>query len=142
MIGGMNQMYKRRYQAVQWLNRLVGKMVLGAQSGMAKGMQEGMREVIEELMKGMLDPAKLAELARAMGIDMSELTGIMGKRPGFDPYMVLGLDKSASDEEIKKRYNELVHQLHPDKSGTPGTNFLFQMVVAAYEMIKRERGWQ
>jgi DnaJ-class molecular chaperone len=93
-------------------------------------------------MKGTLDPAKLAELARAMGTDMSELTGIMGKRPGFDPYMVLGLDKSASDEEIRKRYHELLRKLHPDTAGVPGTEFLFQTVMAAFRLIAKERGWQ
>ena len=43
---------------------------------------------------------------------------------------------------MKKRYRELLRKLHPDTSGTPGTSFLLQMVMAAYEMIKRERGWQ
>ena len=43
---------------------------------------------------------------------------------------------------MKKRYRELLRKLHPDTSGTPGTGFLLQMVMAAYEMIKRERGWQ
>jgi DnaJ like chaperone protein len=52
------------------------------------------------------------------------------------------LDKSASDEEVKDAYRELVNKYHPDKSGTPKTKFAFQMVIAAYELIKRERGWQ
>jgi DnaJ-domain-containing protein 1 len=84
---------------------------------------------------------RLMQLLRSTGLDMSQLPGMMGTRPGFDPYMVLGLDRSASDEEVKKRYHELLKKLHPDKSGTPGTSFLFQMVVAAYELIKKERGW-
>jgi hypothetical protein len=33
----------------------------------------------------------------------------------FDPYQVLGLDQSASDEEVKKRYRELLFKLHPDR---------------------------
>jgi len=55
--------------------------------------------------------------------------------------MVLGLDKSATDEDIKKRYHELLKKLHPDTAGVEGTSFLLQMVMAAYEIIKRERGW-
>jgi len=113
-------------------------MLAGAQ----KGMTQGMREVLDELMKGAFDPAKLAEMMKKMGIDMSQLSGMMGQVPGFDPYQVLGLDKSASDDEVKHRYRELVNKLHPDKSGTQGTNFLFQMVMGAFELIKRERGWQ
>ena len=67
---------------------------------------------------------------------------VCGQQPGLDPYRVIGLDKSASDEEVKKRYRELLRKLQPDTSGTPGTSFLLQMVMAAFEIIKRERGWQ
>jgi hypothetical protein len=89
-----------------------------------------------------LNPAKLMDLMRQMGMDLSQLPGMAGQQPVFDPYQILGLDKSASDDEVKKRYRELVNKLHPDKSGTPGTGFLLQMVLAAYEIIKRERGLQ
>jgi DnaJ-domain-containing protein 1 len=110
-------------------------------AGMQKGMEEGMREVLDELAKGTLDPAKLAEMMKRMGIDMSHLSGMMGQVPGFDPYKILGLDKSASDEEVKTRYHQLLRKLHPDTAGVSGTEFLLQMVIGAYEMIKRERGW-
>jgi hypothetical protein len=89
-----------------------------------------------------LDPAKLMDLMRQMGVDFSQLPGMAGQQPVFDPYQILGLDKSASDDEVKKRYRKLINKLHPDKSGTPGTSFLLQMVLAAYEMIKRQRGLQ
>jgi hypothetical protein len=122
--------------------KLVAKILMKMQKGMAQGMQEGMQEALDELMKGILDPAKLMEMMKGMGIDPSQLSGMMGKAPGFDPYRVLGVDRSASDEEVKKRYRELLHKLHPDTSGTPGTEFLMQMLISAYELIKRERGWQ
>ena len=127
---------------MDWITRLTRKMMASAQKGMAQGMQEGMREVLDQMVKGTLDPAKIAAFAKAMGIDMSQLPGMVGQRPGFDAYQILGLDRSASDEAVKKRYNELLHVLHPDKSGTPGTSLFLQMVMAAFEMIKRERGWQ
>jgi len=79
-------------------------------------------------------------LAKALGIDFAQLPGMVGEQPGLDPYTVLGLQKSASDEDIKHRYRDLVRRLHPDTAGAPGTEFLFQTVQAAYEMIKLERG--
>jgi DnaJ-class molecular chaperone len=64
------------------------------------------------------------------------------KQTTADPYRVLGLDKVADDDLIKKRYREMLHLLHPDTAVTPGTEFLFQLVVAAFRQIGRERGWQ
>jgi len=123
-----------------WM-RIWQKMLEGIQKGMQEGIQESLRELQDQLARGFLDPAKLAEMMKRMGIDMSQLSGIMGQTPGLDPYKVLGLDKSASDEQIKKRYHDLLHKLHPDTSGVEGTEFLTQIVVGAYEMIRRERGW-
>jgi len=55
-------------------------------------------------------------------------------------YKILGLDKSASDEQVKKRYRDLAKKLHPDVSGEE-TSALFQIVQMAYEQIAKERGW-
>ena len=105
-------------------------------------VQQEIQGWINDLMRDMLDPSKIMAFAGAMGIEMSQLCGMMGKQPGFDPYPILGLDRSARDEEVKKRYRELLRKLHPDTAGMEGTAFLLQMVLAAYEMIRRERGWQ
>ena len=59
-----------------------------------------------------------------------------------DPYRILGLQKSDPDDQVKKRYRELAVKLHPDTAGVKGTEFLFQLVLAAYQQISRERGWQ
>jgi len=91
--------------------------------------------------KSMLNPM-LQGMLKNMGIDMSRLQGMVSGQSAADPYSILGLDRSASNEEVKKRYLELVHVLHPDKSGTPATATFFKMVQAAYELIRRERGWQ
>ncbi len=37
---------------------------------------------------------------------------------------------------------ELARHLHPDTAGVSGTACLFQIVLAAYEMIRKHRGWQ
>lgn len=105
--------------------------------------QEEMQGLVDALLKDSLDPRKLMHFIRSMGIDMSQLLpGMVGQQPGFDPYRILGLEKSASDEEVKKRYRTLVHRLHPDTAGFEGTSFLLQMVLTAYNIIEKERGWQ
>jgi len=115
---------------------------------MAEAMQEELGRMSEQLVQGVLTPDMLASVMSMMqgamgtiGFDISKLSGMMGQQPGVDPYRILGLERSASEDEVKKRYRELVRVLHPDKSGTPGTALFFQMVTAAYEQIKREKGW-
>jgi len=116
--------------------------VVRMQQRMLKAVMEEMQGWVNDLRRGMLDPSKIEGFMRSMGFDPSKLSGMMSQQPGFDSYKVLGLDKSASDEEVKKRYNELLHKLHPDTAGVAGTEFMLQMVMAAFEVIKRERGWQ
>ena len=115
---------------------------------MVEAMQEELGRMSQQLIQGILTPDMLASLMGmmqqslgGMGFDMGKLSGLLGQQPGLDPYTILGLEKSASDDEVKNRYKQLVHILHPDKSQTSSTSFFFQMVLAAYEAIKRERGW-
>ena len=97
--------------------------------------------VIHEEMQGLVSD-QLAALMKGVGIDFARLQGIIAGKADFDPYAALGLDRSASDDEIKTRYRELLRKLHPDTAGVEGTGFLLQIVLASYEIIKRERGWQ
>ncbi len=98
-------------------------------------------QVLQEETQGVMND-RLAELMKSMPIDFSQLREMASGQTAFDPYLILGLDRSASDEEVKKRYRDHLYHEHPDTAGTPGTEFQFQMVRAAYEMIKNERGWQ
>ncbi|RJP45600.1 molecular chaperone DnaJ [Candidatus Parcubacteria bacterium] len=50
-----------------------------------------------------------------------------------DYYKILGVGKSASDEEIKKAYRKLAHQHHPDKSG--GNEKKFKEINEAYQVL-------
>jgi len=105
-----------------------------------EAVQEEVQQWVDSLMAG-YNPANLMAFIESMGMDLSQAAGRLSQQPGFDPYRVLGLDKAASDDEVKKRYRELLRRLHPDTSGSEGTTFLLQMVMAAYELIKRQRRW-
>lgn len=50
-----------------------------------------------------------------------------------DYYNILGVDKNASDDEIKKAYRKLAHKYHPDKSG--GDAEKFKEINAAYQVL-------
>ncbi|GAJ04969.1 unnamed protein product, partial [marine sediment metagenome] len=61
--------------------------------------QEEMSKWTQDLLKDTFDPEKMMEFLRGMRIDMSQfLPGMVGQQPGFDPYRILGLEKSASFE--------------------------------------------
>jgi hypothetical protein len=110
---------------------------------MMEVMVEETQELLSEFLREVVDPERLMAFVQSnMGLDMSQTLGGIKQQPGFDAYRILGLERSATEQEVKHRYNELIRILHPDKSGTPGTNFLFQCVLAAYEVIKQERGWK
>lgn len=50
-----------------------------------------------------------------------------------DYYNILGVSKSASDDEIKKAYRKLAHKHHPDKSG--GDEKKFKEINEAYQVL-------
>ena len=53
-----------------------------------------------------------------------------------DPYQVLGVDKKASDEEIKKAYRKLARQYHPDtNAGDKQAEERFKEVQQAYSIL-------
>ena len=105
-------------------------------------INQKMQELLEDF-QGMSEKLlrdasqKLFEQA---GTDFAGSFRDMKGQAGADPYRVLGLDKTASDNEVKMRYHKRLRQFHPDTAG-PGFEFHLQTVLAAYELIRRERGW-
>jgi len=52
-----------------------------------------------------------------------------------DYYDVLGIDRKASDEEIKKAFRKLAFQYHPDHNRDHGAEEKFKEVKEAYDML-------
>ena len=50
-----------------------------------------------------------------------------------DYYKILGVDKSASEEEIRRAFQKLAHQYHPDKPG--GNEAKFKEINEAYQVV-------
>lgn len=63
-------------------------------------------------------------------------------------YKVLGIDKSSSDDEVKKAHRRLMLKYHPDRLASQGlTEEMIRMytekakdIQAAFDLIKKERG--
>ena len=109
---------------------------------LVKNLAEEMQDWMQELLSGAFTPASLLYLAESLGINLSGVQGMTMRQDGFDPYRVLGLERTVEDEKVKQRYRELLMKLHPDTAGVEGTSFLLQVVLAAYKQISKERGWQ
>lgn len=93
----------------------------------------------------------LQQVAEIFGFDEQEFSRIRAGHIGpdaSDPYTVLGIDRAASDGDIRRRYRELIREHHPDRLMAQGLPKEFEEVAnqkmaginAAYDEIKRQRG--
>ena len=68
--------------------------------------------------------------------------------PQDDPYAVLGVQRTASDADVRHAFRKLVSQHHPDKLAARGSapeviklaQQRTQQILAAYENIRTARG--
>lgn len=90
----------------------------------------------------------ISKIAYYLGINSSDQQSI---RSMFDmaddsSYKILGVDRNASAEEIKKAYRKLAAENHPDKVSYLGEDIRkdaeekFQKINEAYEKIKKDKG--
>jgi DnaJ like chaperone protein len=87
-------------------------------------------------------------ISRYMGIYTSDYESVkaMFVKKVDDAYTILGIDPSASDDEVKKAYREMAKKNHPDKVAYLGDDVRkaaekkFQEINDAYDRIKKQRG--
>ncbi|HTO37616.1 MAG TPA: TerB family tellurite resistance protein [Brumimicrobium sp.] len=94
-----------------------------------------------------LEMRELHKIADLLGVPNMDFTSVqnMYQRDTDSDYKVLGIDKTVSDDEVKKAYRKMAVRYHPDKVATMGEEYQkgakekFQKVQEAYENIKKER---
>jgi len=87
-------------------------------------------------------------ISNYMGVHSSDFTSIksMFVSDINVAYTILGIEKTATDEEVKKAYRKMAIEYHPDKVAYLGEDVQnsakekFQKLIEAYESIKKERG--
>uniref|UniRef100_A0A1A8P3V5 DnaJ (Hsp40) homolog, subfamily B, member 12a n=1 Tax=Nothobranchius pienaari TaxID=704102 RepID=A0A1A8P3V5_9TELE len=52
-----------------------------------------------------------------------------------DYYQILGVEKTASEEDLKKAYRKLALKFHPDKNHAPGATEAFKAIGNAYAVL-------
>ena len=90
----------------------------------------------------------LRRIAAALAIPLQDSESIFAMfDKGIDAaYQVLEIDKSATDDEVKKAFKRMALKHHPDKVTHLGPDVQkaaeekFKSVAEAYEKIKKERG--
>lgn len=55
---------------------------------------------------------------------------------GQDPYAILGVDRHATQEQIKKAFRAKTHKFHPDKYKGPDAQKKWVQISDAYELLK------
>ena len=98
--------------------------------------------LMDDLLRDAFNPESFIRYAASMGIDLSQGPNLVTQPGGFDPYQLLGLEKTATEGEVRERYRKLVRVLHPDTAESEGTNRLCQVVNEAYQQILKDRGWR
>ncbi len=91
---------------------------------------------------------KIREIAGYLRVALRDFESIMAMfiKSADNAYKILEIEKSASNEEVKKAYRTMAKKYHPDRVNTKneaikkGAEDKFKEVQMAYETIQKERG--
>jgi curved DNA-binding protein CbpA len=64
-----------------------------------------------------------------------QIDDIKKVRATKDFYEILGLAKTATEDEVKKAYRKLALKYHPDKNSAPGADEAFKKLAQAYDCL-------
>lgn len=117
---------------------------------MLKHFSSGKGIKFDTIAKGLMASVEINTLKNMQG-ELSKMNEKLNKRievlskqtartsaMNLDPFSILGVRPDASEEEVKKAYKAKAAEVHPDKGGT---NEQMILVNAAFEAIKRAKGW-
>lgn len=91
----------------------------------------------------------IVQLARRMGLSEYDIRSVFAtQKPASreSDYEILEIERSATNEEVKKAYRKMARKYHPDKVSNLGPEAVqsaeekFKRMKQAYEGIKKERG--
>ena len=54
---------------------------------------------------------------------------------GKNYYDILGVDRKASEQDVKKAYKKMALKFHPDKNKDPGAEEKFKEIAEAYDVL-------
>lgn len=90
----------------------------------------------------------IANIASMLGVSKVDFESVknMFYRNVDSDYAVLGIEPTASDDEVKKAYRQMAIKFHPDKVAQMGEEYQkgakekFQKIQESYDAIKKRRG--
>ncbi|RMC11858.1 hypothetical protein DUI87_11984 [Hirundo rustica rustica] len=69
------------------------------------------------------------------GYTQDQLDAVKRVKQCKDYYEILGVNREASDEDLKKAYRKLALKFHPDKNHAPGATEAFKAIGNAYAVL-------
>ena len=92
----------------------------------------------------------IKNIAQKLGVSQTDFESLknMFYRDVNSDYKILGVDASATDDQVKKAYRKMAIAHHPDKVASMGEEYQkgaqekFMKIQEAYENIKKKRGFK